>query len=489
MNLSPFFISYYKTLFAILIVSFLPLSAYATGIGVSHAKLNFDVKAGESISKSIQIMNTGKEVSRYRIYVDDNFKDCFNFSPKEFKLNPDQTQSVEISINYPSSLERNVSLYVYVVSLPTSGDLKIGSGIKIPVKVSVQANPFFKPIYFIGVMLLFGMLAGYKITKRKNRRKGGLKTVKTKKAFFLIFFLTIILFSGCIQDYEPLQNSEPIYIIVTKDFGKEMILSKTVYFYPKKSVLDALREVAEVDTAYGGSFVKGINGIESQFPKVHKDWFFYVNGISSSVGASEYLLNPGDVIQWDFHVWNDKFIPAIIGCFPEPFLHGYKGETYPTVIVYSYDLKEIAEKLKVKLIEHGVKDVSIKEDDLLSEQEKRHSNLIILGTADSPLISELNGLYDKIGFSVYFEEGGFVLDSKRDITARYNSAGVIQATQNPWNPKGIGACENVLLVITGTDEGEVKNSANILIHRSNENEIRNAFAIVVVEDNLIRVPQ
>ncbi|GAI85551.1 unnamed protein product, partial [marine sediment metagenome] len=35
---------------------------------------------------------------------------------------------------------------------------------------------------------------------------------------------------------------------------------------------------------------------------------------------------------------------------------------------------------------------------------------------------------------------------------------LIQATQNPWNPKGIGACENVVWLVSGTDEAGVKDA-------------------------------
>ena len=61
------------------------------------------------------------------------------------------------------------------------------------------------------------------------------------------------------------------------------------------------------------------------------DWFYYVNGAEASVGAGDYGLSPGDVEQWDFHDWSATMhIPAIVGAYPEPFVHGLSGRRLPT---------------------------------------------------------------------------------------------------------------------------------------------------------------
>ena len=69
----------------------------------------------------------------------------------------------------------------------------------------------------------------------------------------------------------------------------------------------ALKEVAEVETAYNGGFVSAINGVCSGFTKGEKakvDWFIYVNGIQSNAGALDYIMQDGDVERWDFHNWD-----------------------------------------------------------------------------------------------------------------------------------------------------------------------------------------
>ena len=48
-----------------------------------------------------------------------------------------------------------------------------------------------------------------------------------------------------------------------------------------------------------GFFVEEINGIRNN-PGENIYWFFYVNGESSPVGISSYILKKGDIISWKY---------------------------------------------------------------------------------------------------------------------------------------------------------------------------------------------
>jgi hypothetical protein len=97
------------------------------------------------------------------------------------------------------------------------------------------------------------------------------------------------------------------------------------------TALQALERKADVDTSYGGRFVDAIEGIRS---RPQHDWFYYVNGIAPSRGAGEYRLHRGDVEWWDFTSWKrPNEFPAVVGAFPEPFLHGFGGRVPPAVVV------------------------------------------------------------------------------------------------------------------------------------------------------------
>jgi len=281
-------------------------------------------------------------------------------------------------------------------------------------------------------------------------------------------------------------------IIVTQDFGSELMLDKSVTVSNGANAMDALKQVAEVETAYGGGFVNAINGIHSQHKgnnSAKKDWFIYVNGIQTNVGALDYTLHSGDIEHWDFHSWGlHQFIPASIGAFPEPFVHGYEGKARPTVVAYEDNWEKSAEDIASNLKQLGVESISSKSIRQLSEDNRKSCNLILVGDMDCELISELNQAWKRLGFYVYFEEGKLVrLDPEGEVAAKYKAgSGLIQATQSPWNPKGIGACENVVWMVSGTDEAGVKNAVDALINH--HAELQHAFAVVIADGEITNVP-
>jgi hypothetical protein len=47
-----------------------------------------------------------------------------------------------------------------------------------------------------------------------------------------------------------------------------------------------------------------------------------------------------------------------------------------------------------------------------------------------------------------------------------DGTGILEAMQNPWNPSGTGACENVVLLVSGTDADGVRAAAGALVESS-----------------------
>ena len=75
-----------------------------------------------------------------------------------------------------------------------------------------------------------------------------------------------------------------------------------------------------------------------------------------------------------------------------------------------------------------------------------------------------------------------------DVEVEYGAGcGVIQATQSPWNPNGVGACENVVWMVSGTDEAGVRSAIDTVINR--HDEFQYAYAIVVDNGEIVKVPQ
>ena len=124
-------------------------------------------------------------------------------------------------------------------------------------------------------------------------------------------------------------------LTVTRDYGTETLTTATLDDpTPSDTVVRFLDANAEIDTEYGGNFVSTINGLEgSTVSGGPEDWFFFVNGIYSEVGAGEAEVRVGDRIWWDYRRWSEAYrVPAVVGSWPEPFLHGYDGEVRPVVV-------------------------------------------------------------------------------------------------------------------------------------------------------------
>ncbi len=320
-----------------------------------------------------------------------------------------------------------------------------------------------------------------------------MKWYKSLALITALLLFTVTALCACSAQPPQEAGTATVRVVVTHNFGQELIFDKTVEVEAGICALDALKQVADVETAYGGGFINAINGVRSGYTREHhaqKDWFLYVNGILTNVGALNYSLHPDDIEHWDFHDWGfHTFIPAIIGDFPEPFGHGYKDVVYPTMIAYQDGWEGDAKHIASRLNQLGVDSVFTKSISELSEKEKEFYNLLLLGTMDCQPVSELNQVWRRLGFYAHFEDDNLVvLNSKGKTTAEYGAgAGLIQATQSPWNPKGIGACENVVWMVSGIDKDGVKNAIDVLTNHCDE--FRYTYAVVIANGGIIKLPR
>jgi hypothetical protein len=122
---------------------------------------------------------------------------------------------------------------------------------------------------------------------------------------------------------------------ITRDYGSADV-ADSFDFQAQQSdtVLRVLDGHADITTRYGGRFVQSIDGTESGVSDGQRfDWFFYVNGVESSLGAADVEIRDGDRIWWDYRDWNAAMrVPAVVGSFPDPFKHGFGGHDYMTRI-------------------------------------------------------------------------------------------------------------------------------------------------------------
>jgi hypothetical protein len=172
----------------------------------------------------------------------------------------------------------------------------------------------------------------------------------------LVALLTAtVLLAGCgLGEGDEREGSAELR--VTRDFGRETLASARMDTVREDdTVMRFLRREADIETSYGGRFVQKIDDLEGAGAEGTRDWFFWVNGLESSVGAGEYELSPGDRVQWDYRDWSAAMrVPAIVGAFPEPFLSGVEGKRRPVRVECADAEGEPCETVKERLRELGV---------------------------------------------------------------------------------------------------------------------------------------
>jgi hypothetical protein len=142
--------------------------------------------------------------------------------------------------------------------------------------------------------------------------------------------LAVAMLVGC--GLGPGPTPSALHLTVTQGFGAATIGSQgPPRVRGQETAMSLLVRNHKVTTRYGGGFVQSIDehagGTSGGDPV---DWFYYVNGVEAPKGAADTSIHPGDSIWWDLHDWSQTDdVPAVVGSFPEPFLHGIGGRRLP----------------------------------------------------------------------------------------------------------------------------------------------------------------
>jgi hypothetical protein len=172
------------------------------------------------------------------------------------------------------------------------------------------------------------------------------------------------------------KGTSDVAVTVTRDFGTASIGAASEPKVPgSQTVMRLLERSFKVTTRFGGGFVQSINGQSGTSSR--RDWFYYVNGLQASLGAAGTSVNKGDRVWFDLHDWSaTDSIPAVVGSFPEPFVHGTGGRRLPTTLACASDAAAACKRVAAKFHAIGVPTPTV----LLGTGSGPDSLAVVVGT-------------------------------------------------------------------------------------------------------------
>jgi hypothetical protein len=167
--------------------------------------------------------------------------------------------------------------------------------------------------------------------------------------------LALVMLASC--GLGPGATPSAIHLTVTRGFGAVAVgAQRAPHVRGQETVMSLLMRNHKVKTRYGGGFVQSIDGRSGgTLGGEPVDWFYYVNGVEASKGSANTNVHPGDRIWWDLHDWSQTAdVPAVVGSFPEPFLHGIAGKRLPVRVECAEVSGEACQTVLARLRAAGV---------------------------------------------------------------------------------------------------------------------------------------
>jgi hypothetical protein len=125
-------------------------------------------------------------------------------------------------------------------------------------------------------------------------------------------------------------GSTAVSLLVTRDRGATTLQQSDRANGAAGSVLSMVRATAR-DVEVTGGQITGLAGVRAGRGR---GWFLYVNGVLTEQApkvGSPPRLHPGDQVWLDEHpLGAGSGSPAVVGAYPDPFVHGVDGRRLPT---------------------------------------------------------------------------------------------------------------------------------------------------------------
>ncbi len=272
-------------------------------------------------------------------------------------------------------------------------------------------------------------------------------------------------------------------LTITQDFGARSVRDLAAPAVGGgETVMRLLQRNAKVATRFGGGFVQSIDGLAGGGNAGRQlDWFYYVNGVEASRGAAATRLRGGDRVWWDRHDWSATMrVPAVVGSFPEPFVHGIDGKRLPVRVECaapgSAPCRQVSQRLAsyhVRVATGGLLTAHVEQTlrVLVGPWTTLHNDHAVDELERGPAAS---GVYARV------VDGGRAIVA---LDARGRTARTLRARTGLVAATAAGD-ERPTWVVTGTDEAGVAAASRAF----EEGTLSKRFALVVSHDLPIALP-
>jgi Domain of unknown function (DUF4430) len=300
----------------------------------------------------------------------------------------------------------------------------------------------------------------------------------------LVCIVLSLTAAGCGFGEGEERGGSPAEMRVTRDFGHKLLGSARIdSVHEDETVMRMLRSDFDIDTRYGGRFVQSIDGLAGTGAGGNRDWFYWVNGVEGSVGAGEFELSPGDRVQWDWRDWGATMrVPAIVGAYPEPFLHGLEGKRRPVRVECESGELEACRDARTALEEAGA---SPSGASLGAPGTETVTRLAVARWPQARIIRGASGLEEGPGTTGVFAR----FDREGRSIELLDERGEVARTIRPGDGVGIVLAmrpleDELVWLATGLDDEGVTAAVRAL----DEDTLRDAFAVAVDGRTVEKLP-
>lgn len=261
---------------------------------------------------------------------------------------------------------------------------------------------------------------------------------------------------------------------IDKNYGSQTVKSINVN-KNYKSLMDLMKGNEKIETAYNDTFISKIEGVGGDADSA---WMFYLNGVSSLIGANDLKPKNSDDIVFDYHSWKTGFnFNSIVASYPKPFTD--TNAKSKNVVGYTKSCKAEAQLLAKFLKNAGVKNIVIKSADNVSDND---ANIIVGVNSEILKNKYINSKVSNVNYGMYAKI------NLKDIQVPYSDNKTFKKFINAGMVYSISLPKKDSIptwIVSATDKKSLDNTIKLFNKKEN---FKGKFDIVYTNNKVYGIP-